>query len=1052
MKSITKFIKQMSVCFILFLGGLIPTVLFAQGRIVKGRVIDSITQLPVSGASILISGTKSGTISSLSGSFSLRVADEGFLVITNIGYKSMRVQPAGNDSLIVRLVPVQQDLNDVVVVGYGTQKKETLTGSVATVDAKSFENKGALASPLQAMQGQVPGVIITRSSSAPGDESWGVSIRGAVSANSTEPLVVLDGVAMDSYRDLRNINPSDIESISFLKDGAAAIYGSRAAGGVMLVTTKKGHAGKSTITFDPAYTRNIVGLQPHLMNLEQWANGVIEARQNDGYDDNDMWIQYGKLALVNQGKYIDLQHQANPLPAFQDVADLVFLDNDWTKILWGNAGSMQNNLSIAGGTSKSTYRLSLGYYYDDGTLQWGNNNNKRYNVRLNNNFQVTDKLSINSVISYNRQNQVSPTMKGNVLGQGYPQPGFPYETLTGQPYGWGGQYDPNWFAEAGGDNKLLVSQVNISENFTYEITKNLKAVANLGYNTSYAKRDIQQNAIQWYNYEGTVAGNESPTQANSYFQKTAATTDFYSASAYLAYNKVFNNIHHFAATAGVQYERNEYDYQSGQVNDINSSLPILKGNGVQTNSETKNHYAMGSYYGRLNYDFKSKYLFEVNGRYDGSSKFAPQNRWNAFYGVSTGWRISQEKFFRNNNGLNFISELKLRASYGVVGNQNGIALYDGVQLLTENSGTGPFLGAGKVSTVTPSGTLVSYDRTWERIKNYNLAVDFSMFDSRLSGTVEWFQKHNNNMLLSAAYSGVLGASAPQANIGKFKGYGWDGNLNWRDKIGQVEYSVGGDITFAKNVLTDFGGQNIIGAGFNNAVQGYPLHSVFGYRYAGRIQTEAELQQYLDKFNAGNAIGLSKAIGLGDNMYQDVNGDGKLNQDDLVYLGSDDPELSYAFNASVSYAGFDFSVIFQGAADRTIFRQDVNWRIPFRSVYLNTTNQSVGNEWTPENTGAFFPKYSTNSDINNYNYQPSTWSVENGAYIRLKNVVLGYSIPESLLHRIKVFSALRVYVAGADLWEYTHIHDGWDPEATRNVSTYERYPFVRTVTFGLNVNF
>lgn len=308
------------------------------------------------------------------------------------------------------------------------------------------------------------------------------------------------------------------------------------------------------------------------------------------------------------------------------------------------------------------------------------------------------------------------------------------------------------------------------------------------------------------------------------------------------------------------------------------------------------------------------------------------------------------------------------------------------------------------------------------------------------------------MLLSAAYSGVLGASAPQANIGKFKGWGWDGNLSWRDRIGKVEYTIGGDITWAKNELTDFGGKNIIGSGFNGAVQGYPLHSVFGLRYAGRIQTEAELQQYLDKFNAGNSIGLSKAIGLGDNMYQDVNGDGKLNQDDLVYLGSDDPELSYSFNASVRYAGFDFSVIFQGAANRTIFRDDVNWRIPFRSVYLNTTNQSVGNEWTPDNTNAFFPKYSTNSDINNYNYQPSTWSVENGAYIRLKNVVLGYTIPAALLKHIKAFSNFRVYVSGADLWEYTHIHDGWDPEASRTVSTYERYPFVRTVTIGLNVNF
>lgn len=1048
--------KQRIVCSLFFLLVVGPLTLMAQNRTVIGRVVDSVSKAPLVGASILLKGSPKGTATSSAGTFRLEVPAGGTLIISSTGYRMQEITPVTSDSLIVQLSPANQQLNDVVVVGYGTQKRATLTGSISTVSAKDFENKGSLASPLQALQGQVPGVIITRSSSAPGDESWAVNIRGAVSTNSTEPLVILDGVAMGSYRDLRNINPSDIESISFLKDAAAAIYGSRAAGGVMLVTTKKGAAGKAKVEYDPTYTDNIVGLQPHLMNIKQWATGLIEARKNDGYGSSDTWIQYATLALANVGKYIDLSKQANPIPGnFSDVNDYVFLDNDWTKILWGNAPSTQQNLSISGGTAKSTYNLSFGYYYDGGTFKWGDNSNKRYNVRLNNTFHVSDKFTVNSIISYNRQNQVKPSNQ-SFLGESYAQPGLPYETLNGKPYGWGGQYDVNWEAKLGGDNKLLVSQTSVSENFTYDITKDLKAVANLGYNTSVARRDIQYNSIEWYNYTGTTMYATYPTQSSSNFQKTTSIEDYYNATAYLAYNKTFNGIHNVALTLGTQYERDEYDQQMGQVYDINSSYSVLKGNGKLVNNESKNHYAMGSYYGRFNYAYKSKYLLEVNGRYDGSSKFAAVNRWNFFYGVSAGWRISQEDFFKNTDALKFINELKLTASYGIVGNQSGIDLYDGIMLLNENPGTGPYLGSGLTSTVTQSGTLVSYTRTWERISNYNVALNFIMLNNRLSGTAEWFQKHNNNMLLSATYSGVLGIAAPQTNTGTFRDWGWDGNLNWTDKIGKVQYNIGGDITYAQNKLVNYGSSNIPGAGINGAAQGYPLNVVLGYRYAGRIQTQAQLDQYYNKFYATSALSSPMpgkgVLSLGDNMYQDVNGDGKLTTADMVNLGSNDPKLSFAFNFGLNYAGFDFSMIFQGAGKRAIARNSLTWGIPFRSTYLNTTTISVNKEWTPTRTDAFYPRYSTNSTVNSYNYMPSTWSVQNGAYLRLKNVVLGYTLPQSVIKKTKAFTSARVYVAGADLWEITHIHDGWDPEATQTISTYERYPFVRTVTVGLNLNF
>lgn len=1024
-----------------------------EKRNIKGIVTDS-NNKPLSGVTVTLTGTTVGVVTNDAGEYTIQVpADVPVeLEFTIIDYfkKRKTIAPGISDGNI-SLQEDPKSLGDVVVIGYSKRKKETLTGAIATVDSKAFTDKGALASPLQALQGQVPGVIITRSSGSPGDESWAVKLRGAVSANGTEPLVIIDGVAADSYRDLRLINPDDIENISFLKDAAAAIYGSRAAGGVMLVTTKRARAGKTAVEYGGLYSRKIVGSQPRLMNLEEWANGVIDARTNDGYGADDVWIRYANVALANKGGYIDLTTSASPISnAFLDVKDFVFLDNNWTDILWGDGSATQHNLSIAGKNDKNSYRLSLGYLNDGGILRWGNNSNDRYNLRLVNTFQLSKRASLESVIAYNRQAQVTPTMLSNVLSAGYPQPGLPSATLTGKPYAWGGQYTPNWFAELGGDNKLKVSLINIAESFKFNITNSLKFVANLGYNSSFADRTIQQNAIQWYNYTGSLLVQNNPAQASSYFQKTTATTNFYSGNVLLQYNRTFFSDHSVDATVGTQYERNEYDYALTKVTDIYSSLQVLNGSGTTTTGKEKTHYAIGSYFGTLNYTFRSKFLFDANVRYDGSSKFLPVNRWNLFYGFSAAWRIKKENFMKT---LDVVSDLKLRASYGIVGNQNGIDLYDGQQLYSMNNGTGAYLGSARVTTVTPSSTMVSYNRTWEKIQNYNIGLDFGLFNNRLTGSLEWFRKENNNMLISQSYSGVIGATAPKANIGKLKGSGWEGTINWNDHLGEVNYHAGGVITFAKNNLVNFGGANVVAQGYNAAVQGAPLNAIYGLKYAGRIQTAAQRQAYYDKYVVGNTIGLTNAIRLGDNMFADVNKDGKLTSDDLIYLGTDDPQLTFSFNMGVEWKGFDLSAIFQGATQRTIFRDDVNWRIPFRSVYLNTTNQSVNNHWTTENAGAYFPKYSTNSTINNYNYQASSWSVEYGDYLRLKNIVLGYVLPSSLVTKQKVISRLRVYVSGTDLWEYTEIHDGWDPESTRSVSSgNQRYPFSRTVTFGVNATF
>ena len=835
-----------------------------QANTVEGIVTDANGE-PIIGASIVIKGTTNGTITDLDGKFSLPNAT-GTLVISYIGYQTQEIALNGQKQLKVVMKEDSEMLEEVVVVGYGSVKKESLTGSVTVVDDKAFAEKGNLSSPLQALQGQVPGVMITRSSSAPGDESWGMNLRGSVSVNSTEPLIIIDGVASSSVNDLRLINPNDIESINFLKDGSAAIYGARAAGGVVLITTKKGKEGKTRVEYSGSVTLKTVGLMPELMNIDQWADGVMTALENDGNTSNS-WYTYAQLAKKYKGTYIDLENTANPFgnAAFTDVSDFVFDDTvDWLGSLFGNSLSTDHNLSISGGTEKASYRLSLGYMYDGSPLQYGNNNNQRYNFRLSNSVKLTDKLSLESVIAYNRQEQVSPTDIGSVLTTQTPMPGLPLTNMQGQAYAWGTWGSPVAKVEQGGDNKLSVSSLNISETLNYDITDWLSAHANVGYNNSTANRDVVSNSVTYYNFTGTKSVLTTPSADASYYRATTAQTNFYSFSAYLNGHKKFGK-HDLSLTLGGQYEFNDYKTWGVKVENIQTGLDIVNGSGDVTlngaNSEKTDKYqnAFLSFYGRFNYNYDDRYLLEVNGRYDGSSKFQPANRWAAFYGVSAGWRIKQEAFMED---VDWLSELKLRASYAEMGNQSGIGNYDGVQLYNMNTANGAYVGSGLLSYIATDGKLVSTTRHWERIKNFNLAVDFGFLNGKLTGTVEAFLKKNDDMLVEISYPAVLGDDAPTTNGGKFKGWGYEGQATWRDRIGDWSYYVGGTFTFARNKLTDFGGTTVLQSGYVKTQQGYPLNSIFGLRYGGKIQNEEQLAAYLAKYYDTNAIGMPSNLRVG----------------------------------------------------------------------------------------------------------------------------------------------------------------------------------------------
>lgn len=1030
---------------------MLATLTWAQGTItVSGQVTDQQNE-PLIGVTVLIDGQQAGgTVTDFDGNYTIKAPAKATLKFSYIGYADQQVPVGGKNVINVKMKEDAELLQEVVVVGFGTQKKESLTGAVSVVDAKAFESKGSLSSPLEALQGEVPGVIITRSSSAPGEEGWSMKLRGSVSKNSGGPLVIIDGVAGD----MGSINANDIESINFLKDGSAAIYGSRAADGVVIITTKKGKEGKVKINYSGSITVKTVGLQPETMSLTEWADGLMQCLENDNNTSN-VWYTYGQLAKQYAGRYIDLSQSANPFgsAAFTDVADFVFADVDWLGGLFGNAYNTEHNLSVSGGTNKNSYRISLGYNYDGSNLQYGNNSNKRFNVRFNDTYKFNDKLSLQSSIGYFRKEQVAPTRIAAALTASLPQPGLPMAALNGKGYAWGSWGSPVAKVEEGGDKTTSVSRIDISETLNYEITDWLTANVNLGYNTADKMVDEVQNAVQFYNITGETPTLTDPVQSKSYYQQNSERIDNYSFSAYVNGHKQFGD-HNLSLTLGTQYEFKEYRQFGVRATDILDGLEVVNGTGdITLQNVGKYQNSILSYFGRFNYDYLGRYLVEFNGRYDGSSKFLPENRWDFFWGVSAGWRLTEEPFMKN---VKWLNNLKLRASYAEVGNQSGIGNYDGIQLYNVNSNSGPYLGNGLSSTITTNGTFASKTRSWERIKNYNLAIDFGVKlapGHNINGTVEYFQKRNDNMLVSVTLPATLGDAAPSANKGKFKDYGWEGQITYTGKVGQVEIHAGGTFTFARNELTEYEGTTVKSSGYTSNMVGYGISSLFGLRYAGKIQNEEQLAAYTALYYPNNGIGMPSNLRVGDNMYCDENGDGKLDENDYIFLGSSEPEISYSFNFGAAWKGIDVNVVFQGAANRFIYRgKDTNWTVPYRGLYMNNLKSSIGNTWSTENPDAYYAPYTNDSNINQYNYQASSLTAQDGRYLRLKNITVGYTFPKNLLNKVGFIEGLRIYYTGTDLWETTKIEDGWDPESKIANSGTSLYPFTRNHTFGLNVTF
>jgi len=1025
--------------FLLFLlaSQIICTSIFAQAKKVEGTVTDA-KGAPVEGVNVTIKGASTGVMTDSKGKYSISAEPSSVLIFSSAGYITRNEMVGPRASVNVSLTENTAALESVVVVGYGTQKKVNLSGAVAQVSGKDLVNR-PVANVTGALQGVLPGVTVVRGNGQPGDEGYGIRIRGFTSANSANALVLVDGIEQD----LNLLDPSDIESISVLKDASAsAIYGARAAAGVVLVTTKQGSAGKTRINLSSNYGINITARQPK--RLDSWDEQLLidEARLNATGAAEYNAEQYEWLKNPN------FTYRPNPTQDRWEYYD----NNNWLIEGMDKINHQQNHsLSISGGEQKLTYLLSGSFYKRDGVLRYGPDDNDRVNLKLNVNAELNKYISIklttgfiNSTVhenAYGTDQIINRLYRSRTRQSLYTPP----EDVTGQPYNGDLQVNAVDIEKNGGletrnyatlTGRLNVQVKNVVKGLTLDV---------VGWrNQNYYNMENDSRSIYWYGrsintvrFSINVPNSITVTKNNAYQNNL---------QAFLTYNYKAGK-HEFTIMQGAQDEEYRKDETTSSAKNMitNDFFSLNYGDPLtKTSSDKVETWALRSLFGRFNYNYMGKYLFEASYRYDGSSRLAPDKRWQLFPSFSAAWRVSEERFMKN---VTFLSNLKFRASWGQLGNGSPLGLYPYIPLLTSGlTTTNNIVFNDQRGQYIYQGTLASPEVTWETVEQSNVGIDVGFFHNKLNVTADYYIKRNKNMLASLNLPNIIGISTPSYNVGELKSWGAELDLKWRDHIGKLEYRAGFNISDNQNKLVKYDGKNSIGTGgVVNLLEGYPLNSLWGYRTGGLLQNAQEVTDYKSKVQP-----YFTNLAPGDMRYLDLNGDGVIsagggtptNPGDLVYIGTTNSRYTYGFDLGASWKGFDFSVFFQGALVRKFLISEETL-----SPILGTADMPWSihmDRWTPDNPNAFFPRmYQTDA----HNFKPSDRWAQNGNYIRLKNIQIGYTIP---LHS-KAIRNMQVYVSGQDLWESTKVLSVFDPEVGNSVNA-TTYPFYRTVSFGLNLQF
>lgn len=995
---------------------------------VKGRVADA-TGTPIAGASVTIKGKKGGTSTNEKGEFSIDVAEGTVLEITAVGFAKQTLTVGTNHDVSVIMPKSESTLNDIVVVGYGTSKKVNLTGAVATVSDKDLENR-PVTNLTNALEGTMAGVTVVQTNGQPGQDGGVINIRGVGTLNNTNPMIVVDGNIVGSMND---VNPNDIASISVLKDAAsAAIYGSRAANGVLLITTKKGKTnGKATISYDAYVGRQRATALPDY--LPSWQAATL----------------YNQ-ALVNEGG--TATYTAAQIDSFKlGTSPYNYPNTDWLGLFYSGSGLQQShNLGVSGGNEKTQYYFSMGYFDQDGITP--KTNTQRYSTRLNLNTKVNDWFSVYAKLSYTYQ----PTLQPQSSYPGVPafsqmirqvnriSPMIPYKYANGD-YGYIADGSPMAWLNASSFDRPNKDNYQGIAGADIEPIKNLHIRPQLAY--AVAEEDDQNfvASIQYYTPEGQPSFFQGPNNASETYQKWS----YFTPQLLADYSYNLNN-NHFKILGGYSQELDNWHELYGyRQNFLNNSLSVIDlGSPTgQVSTGDANELALRSVFGRLNYDFNERYLFEANLRYDGTSRFASGNQYGTFPSFSAGWRISEENFFKPLKDV--VNNLKLRASWGKLGNQivqdnSGNPLfYPAISTVSAGQnyvfgGQTPVIASGVAPTTGVDPTI-----SWETTTETNFGLDADFIKNRLSLTADYFIKNTTGILYDIPVSGTYGLTPPVINAASMRNQGLELALSYHNNEGKLTYNVSGNAAFIKNEVTSLAGTGAAYPSNQTILQvGLPRYAFYGYVAQGLFKTQDQLTTHASQ------TGISPNTSLGDLMYKDVNKDGVINQSDKVYLGTNFPKVTFGLNVNLGYKHFDLTAFFQGTAGVKNFVQGIT--LGQNSNGAGKPTAALWNSYSATNTGSNWPRAWINYEQNDPADNPSSYWIRNAAYVRMKNLQLGYTLPDAWSKTIHV-QRLRFYYSGQNLFTITQFYKWVDPESPSGTAGYD-YPQVKVNSFGLNLTF
>jgi TonB-dependent starch-binding outer membrane protein SusC len=1030
-------------------GAAVDNITDAADSTIKGKIVDE-SGKPLRGVTIAIKGSKKTVVTNESGEFSIDAPVDAQLLITYVGYKEQEFAVKGQSMIMVHLLPNATGLNEVLVVGYGTQKKRDVTGTISSVKGDDIKNL-PVSNAAEALQGRASGVDIIRDDGSPGSVP-SIRVRGTGTVNNSDPLVVIDGVPAGGFND---VNPNDIASIEILKDASSsAIYGSRAANGVVLITTKKGNFGEQVKTSGNVYT----GSNKAVKYLKMLSAPDLVALKNEAY--------------TNDG---------SPVPTIWSDPYYAVQRTDWQKALIGT-GIVQNaDVAVRGGNAVSSYSFSGNYYNEKGMIV--NSYFKRYSFRINSEHKIGSRLRVGENIVYSNTNGSSPDTKSTQTGLVWSairfNPAIPVVNPDGS---WGTSQADNQLGDINNPvataNELQVYNKTdrlLANAFAeLEIIKGLKLRANYGYDHSLTEYDGFQNALPNQTRGPSIASlNQSFSKGNTFLEEY-----------YLTYNKLFGNVHSITFTAGYsaqEYSGNYFGASRKGFADTSLDQRVLNlGNTSTVGNSGYNYNGWGlqSYFARANYAFEGKYLLTATMRADGSSKFAPGKRWGYFPAFSAGWRISDEKFFKDN--VSSINSLKLTGGWGELGNQN---VGDFQYLSVIGYGGGGGTGGGGYSynlgtgTVNQNGayvtSLANPNITWESAVMTNISLEFATLQNHLNGTVTWFNKNTSHMLVPFSLVETYGAQTrlpddggnitlPDQNIARMNNHGVELELNYQNTVGKLSYSFGANGAFLRNKVTrlygnsdylpstPYGREN---TDISRTYEGQPIASFFGFKTAGLYQSQSEIDNDPNIANDPNKSNIKP----GDVKFVDVNGsggkkDGIIDENDRVRLGDPNPHFVFGFHGYLSFHGFDFSFNFAGATGFKLYNADRLSGLDATQVYNWYADQK--NRWHGQGTSNSVPELSARNQNNNYR-SSDLWT-QNGAYLSLKSIALGYTLAKKQISGIRI-PDIRLYVSSYNLITFTK-YTGYTPELGYTDGNYQRgvdvaqYPQARNLTVGATVNF